>query len=298
MDFGGFALYAIDFRDADLTNVDFTGADLRGTIFLRTTISGTDFTEALMPGLSQPQGGPSAVPTYGTPAVMPDGYRLIRSGFWGPFVAGPRLDFTGEDFSGLTLVGTGPWHNHILDGASMVDADLRGLDLYRAAPMTDTNLFGAAGTNITPGGLTNVTCPNGGNSDFNGSTCAGLELLPGYVIRRAEYTPFHGQTLITGLTFTNPWLFHSDGPAILEGPTAGVDWYLDGLLYRDQDFTAPFDFSNSLSELPLYTSFNGEGPAGSGNSFLPDPGLHEVSAIATHATGTTEYTALFYVPTP
>ena len=61
---------------------------------------------------------------------------------------------------------------------------------------------------------------------------------------------------------------------------------------------APFDFSNRLSELPLCTSFNGEGPAGSGNSFLLDPGLHKVSAIATHATGTTEYTALFYVLTP
>jgi uncharacterized protein YjbI with pentapeptide repeats len=165
-----FDLAGADLAGANLTSVNLTGADLSGADLDHTsldfvTLTGTILAGADLTGVQSDAiaGQPSSLPTNW---LLADGY-LFGPGAYLYNLWVPNVNLAGADLSGAHLPRAG------LTGADLTGADLTGADL------TDANLTGAdlTGANLTGADLTGVTwsvttCPDGSNSDTNGSSPA------------------------------------------------------------------------------------------------------------------------------
>lgn len=140
--------------NADLTNADLTGADLDEAQLNGTTLSGTELSGANLDGVES--GGVT-----GTPASLPVNWQL-RSGYLlGPDVYLIDASLAGDNLSDLDLAGAYTYY------ANLTGADVDGTSLAGAVLSTGTNLTGATftGADLTGVSWSDVTCPNGTNSD-------------------------------------------------------------------------------------------------------------------------------------
>lgn len=93
---------------------------------------------------------------------------------------------------------------------------------------------------------------------------------------------------LDGATVTGPLSVQ----AVPDGIVDRVEWFIDGVLYRDDDLFATYDLTYN-GEVPIGESFTG--PAG--NSHLLDDGSHTVTARTVFGAATTDNTATFTVDT-
>jgi uncharacterized protein YjbI with pentapeptide repeats len=135
--------------DVDLTNSDLVGANLTGADVVDATLTNAGLSGATLTSVSS--GG-----IVGTPSSLPLHW-MLASGY----LIGPEANLSDADLSGVNLT------NSDLSFANLTGANLS------AANLTDAYLNSA---NLTDADLTGVTwqdtiCPDGTNSDNDGSTC-------------------------------------------------------------------------------------------------------------------------------
>lgn len=283
--------------DFSLSNVNQIGGDLTGANFqgarllsLEGTITNADLTNANLLDLASSD-------LIGTPLQLPHGWQIVDGRLLGPWAnPGFGLSFANENLTGVDATGAN------LQSATFgiaALADLRGADL-RNADFTDANLFGTFidGADLSGATWSNTLCPDGTNSDTNGdNSCVGHG--PGDVYELTgdpAGTPYDiaGSTLTMGDEIIKPTLAYVSGATIVEGTGLGVDWYIDGVLFRDDDIFGPFEIGNRPT-IPTGVVFNGQGAAGSGNSFYIGPGNHTITAVASTTAGLVTYSATFRV---
>jgi uncharacterized protein YjbI with pentapeptide repeats len=184
-------LSGITFPAADLTGANLSGSTLTGatltavTSFATTDLeyanfSGADIQGANLAGADMDYVGSGGVT--GTPASLPPGWGIAGGYLVGPnaslswgtdlsnaifpvsSLAGANLE--GANVSGAELAAVTSMENTNLSYANFSGADLTGEDL------TGANLTGATFSLATVTGITwsNTTCPDGSNSDTNGSS--------------------------------------------------------------------------------------------------------------------------------
>jgi len=276
-------------REGDATNADFSSARLTDLRMME--IGGADFTNADFRDLMSHS-------NTGVPAALPSLWTYESGAFFGPWaeLVGGFTSFTGK-----SLVA-GDWTQISaadLDFSDSVIAntDLRGADLANG-DFTRANLLGSSidQTDFSGAIWSNTTCPDGTNTDTNGGTCVGHDPTNIWEITTDPFgtpTALAGESVTLGDTLLRPSLSYVAGATIVEGPSDGVDWYIDDVLYRDNDFNAPFDFGGG-STLPTGVIFNGTG-GGAGNSFFLDVGIHTIRAEASTTAGPLTFTATFRV---
>ncbi|MEM7143090.1 MAG: pentapeptide repeat-containing protein [Actinomycetota bacterium] len=277
-------------NDSDLTYTDFSGSDLRGLAITDSVATIADFGDARMTGMWFTGNGVAAANFDGADLtgirtrdlvyspVLPSPWVLHEGWLLGPWAEpqGVGSGWAGDDLSGVDLTG-----------ARIVGAQLTGTDL------TDASLAGAEFISVTWSG---TTCPDGSNSDTNGSgSCIGHEVPENYVID-AGGVGLDGAVFAWADVVDDPSLTYLGGDQIVNG--VGTDWFLDGVLFRDGDLAPPYTFSNNTPQLPFGVPFNGE-QSGSGTTFVLTPGDHVIESIGSTAGGTTVSRATFRVlPSP
>ena len=154
-DLSGADLAGANLTGADLTGADLTGADLDHTALYYVTLTGASLAGADLTGVyaSEIIGWPSSLPT---DWLLVDGY-LFGPGAYLYDIWLPNVNLAGADLSGAYLARAG------LTGADLTDANLAGADL------TGADLTGADLTGVT---WSVTTCPDGSNSNTNGSSPA------------------------------------------------------------------------------------------------------------------------------
>lgn len=263
-------------RDTDVTNADFTGADLRDLV------SG---------GLT------------GTPLALPPGWMLDSGHIIGPWgdldTLGP-LDLSSRNLSGANFTGTQLRTGIDFTSSNLTFADLRDTQAI-AADFTNANLVGATidGANLSGATWVNTVCPDGTLSTANGNTCVGTSPVNHWEViydPTGVALPLAGAAQDLGFDFIRPTLTYVQGATIIEVDPNGVDWYIDDVLYRDNDFLAPFEIRSAQ---PLLTdrSFNGQG-GGSANTFFIDVGVHTVRAEAVTTAGNLTFASTFRIDEP
>jgi len=158
---------------ADISGLDFSEANLTGGYIYQANIEATSFSSATLTGLASGR-------LIGTPAKLPDNWRLIRGYF-----VGPGADLTGAVFSGSNLSGLNlsfvNFANSNLSGADLHSTDLSGAILENAN-LTDSIL---TGVNLNRSALNNADFFGASLSNFNavGVTGRPFRLPHGFELR-------------------------------------------------------------------------------------------------------------------
>lgn len=281
-------------RSGDLRNADFTGAripELRSADIDGATFTGADFRDIESSLLT------------GTPAALPTDWWLETGHLVGPWadvdVSGP-LDLSNRNLSGANFTGTQLRTGIDFTNSNLTFVDFRGATAI-AADFTNANLVGAdlAGAILTGATWSSTVCPDGTLSSANGNTCVGVDPVNHWEViydPTGVALPLAGAAQDLGFDFIRPTLTYVQGATIIEVDPNGVDWYIDDVLYRDNDFLAPFEIRSAQ---PLLTgqSFNGQG-AGSGTTFFIDVGIHTVRAEAVTTAGNLTFESTFRIDEP
>lgn len=153
------ALDGADLANADLTSSFLYGAYLHGADLSGADLSGTDLSNAILAGANL------------TGANL-SGANLTQADAWiyGASIAGPQVapaDFSNAILSGANLTQTN------LTSSNLTHANLGG-SLIASTILNGADLTGATvGTNLRGAVYSNLTCPDGTNSDLNNGTCVG-----------------------------------------------------------------------------------------------------------------------------
>jgi uncharacterized protein YjbI with pentapeptide repeats len=168
------AFGAVDLEGANLTDASFVGTQLDGTDLQDANLTGADFTSALLENVNvsgaQFAGADffqldllfdnlsSVVPVNGQAASLPQNWTEAGNYFFGPTV---YIFGSGgvADLSGLNLTGADLW------AANLLQTSLSGTNLTKA------DLYGAAIPADATATWSDTVCPDGTNSDANGSSC-------------------------------------------------------------------------------------------------------------------------------
>jgi hypothetical protein len=166
------------FPGADLALCDLTGANLTGANLAYDNLGGTNLTNAILSNVNLEgtslldtiltgvqSGGVTGSPVFG----LPSGWKFEAGASVSGYLIGPGASLAGVDFTGIDL-GTGG-DDVTITGANFTNtklhfATLSGLDL------TNTNFDGASTFGTSAVGVTysNTTCPDGTNTNTNGSS--------------------------------------------------------------------------------------------------------------------------------
>ena len=145
VDWSGCDLTGADLTSADLSGANLSGANLTFAILHYSNLSGANLLGANLSfaGLSRVQSGGLV----GTPAVLPEGWRLVKG-----YLIGPTASLAGADLSASNLSGTNLFFT-ILSAANLSGANLTGVNLAWAdlsgANLSGTNLSFVLSGNIT-----------------------------------------------------------------------------------------------------------------------------------------------------
>lgn len=121
-----------------------------------------------------------------------------------------------------------------------------------------------------------------------------------YSILTGPGAPVDGAVFAADASIPIPYLEYESGDVISDGggtvtEGVGVDWYIDEVLFRNDDSNAPYDLAHHLSTLPVGVPFNGFGPIGEDNEFVLGPGTHTIRAEAFYPGGTKNFVATFTI---
>lgn len=146
-------LVGADFTRSDLAYRDFSGADLHDTIFNIAILRGSDLHGANLEGASF------------------QSTELDRADLHDTDLSGLTFYFAG--LAGANLSNT-DLSNATIERTYLIGANLQGAN-FTNAQLISSNFSGIDMSTVTITGATwsDVTCPDGSNSDSNGNTCAG-----------------------------------------------------------------------------------------------------------------------------
>jgi uncharacterized protein YjbI with pentapeptide repeats len=136
-------LTGADLRLANLANADFSESKMTRAVLSKATIFATNLRGARLFGVA------SGVGTFGTPAALPPGWRVVSG-----FLIGPGANLSGSPLNGLNLTGF----------------DLTGVD-FTGANLSNTLLTNATLANVT---LTNAVITNATFATDNDAKLAGI----------------------------------------------------------------------------------------------------------------------------
>ena len=147
-------LAGANFTRSDLAYRDFSGADLHNAIFDLAILRGSDLHGANLQGASFQQTELELVDLHDTDL---SGLTFSSVSFAGANLQG--ADFSTAQLSGVYFIGIADLSNANFTNAQLANSNFSGVD------MSTVTITGAT--------WSNVTCPDGSNSDSNGNTCAG-----------------------------------------------------------------------------------------------------------------------------